>query len=579
MHLVKKVIKGSDYYYLVEKRRDGKRVRTSRTVYIGGWKKLAELVQGQIAGAFPTSFSAQEVGGSLALVDVACDLGIEELIDEICPVRSGSTPIGRQILLMAVHRALSPRWANSKKNLEEVYAGSALAELLPLPEKAVDNRRLDETLSSLTTRQIERIEGAVVERLIEREAIRLDLLAFDTTNFDSYAAASTESRLLKRGHGKSGRPLRVLGLGLLVTEDDGLPLLTFTYPGNENDVTAFARFLSSLDRRQPRLKLPADATIVADGGNISKEVLKRLEDRPRHYVLRLPAKHASGLARPASLELPELGGRLKGKVRASKQHCLVYGAKRYVVDVYSHRMHHRQLPGLRRDRDKARSDLQHLQRQLEKQRQGKRHAEPITSVSLRQRVAKALAREHMTELFLVTIGASEETPMLSFDEPPAAWEHLQTHVLGRTLLVSDRGDWSAERIVEASRQQADNERFFRDAKAPEGASMLPLRHRGDAALRANALCVVLGLALTKVLQRRLRLAGVKTASASSLLRSLRRVKRARLKLPDGAPPALRAFAKAAWVPSERTARQADILGALKLDKRPELGATLFSAKA
>jgi transposase len=346
MHLVKKVIKGSDYYYLVEKRRDGKRVRTSRTVYIGGWKKLAELVQGQIAGAFPTSFSAQEVGGSLALVDVACDLGIEELIDGVCPVRSGSTPIGRQILLMAVHRALSPRWANSKKNLEEVYAGSALAELLPLPEKAVDNRRLDETLSSLTTRQIEMIEKAIVERLIEREATRLDLPAFETTNFDSYAAA---------------------------------------------------------------------------------------------------------------------------------------------------------------------------------------------------------------------------------------WEHLQTHVLGRTLLVSNRGDWSAERIVEASRQQADNERFFRDAKAPEGTSMLPLRHRGDAALRANALCVVLGLMLTKVLQRRLRLAGVKTASASSLLRSLRRVKRARLKLPDEAPPALRALAKVTWVPSERTARQAAILGALKLERRPELGATLISA--
>lgn len=145
--------------------------------------------------------------------------------------------------------------------------------------------------------------------------------------------------------------------------------------------------------------------------------------------------------------------------------------------------------------------------------------------------------------------------------------------------MSDRADWSAERMVEASRQQADNERFSRDAKAPEGTSMLPLRHRRDAALRADALCVVLGLTLTKVLQRRLRITGLKTASASSLLRSLRRVKRARLKLPDGAPPALRTFAKAAWVPSERTARQAAILGALKLDNRPESGAALFSARA
>jgi len=128
-------------------------------------------------------------------------------------------------------------------------------------------------------------------RIVEKLGQGGMVLAFDTTNFDSYAAAKTPSRLLGRGHAKSARPLRVLGLGLLVTEDEGIPLLTFTYPGNENDVTAFGRFLQALDRRRSSLDLPLEATIAADGGNISKEILRRLEEVPRYYVLRLPASH------------------------------------------------------------------------------------------------------------------------------------------------------------------------------------------------------------------------------------------------------------------------------------------------
>lgn len=95
MHLVSKQVKGHEYFYLIEKERRGSRVITSRTVYVGDRQKLAELLQVKASSAFPTSFAPQEVGASLALVEVACDLGIESLIDELSPVRSGAVPVGR----------------------------------------------------------------------------------------------------------------------------------------------------------------------------------------------------------------------------------------------------------------------------------------------------------------------------------------------------------------------------------------------------------------------------------------------------------------------------------------------------
>ncbi len=450
----------------------------------------------------------------------------------------------------------------------------ALAELLPLPAAALDDRRLGEMLSGLTDRQVERIETAVVQRLMEREGVSTHALAFDCTNFDSFAGAKTPSRLLRRGHAKSGRPLRVLGMGLLATADEGMPLLTFAYPGNENDVTAFRRFLRAMDRRRAALALPLETTVAADGGNVSKQLLLRLEADPRYYVMRLPPHHLGDVPRDRRNELPALMGVLKGKVWAKKQTCSVYGVSRCVVDVYSRRMHQRQLPGLQRDRKRARADLLEVQRLLERQRAGLRRAKPLTVRAVQRRVATALSREHMRALFPVQVAKGKGAPILTFTESDEAWQHLQGYVLGRTLLVTNRSDWAPEQIVHASRMQSHNERAFRDLKDPGGASMLPLRHRRDPVLRAHVLLVVLGLIVTKVLQRRVKQAGTPAPSLASVVGPLQQVQRARVQFADDAPPALRALAADTWVPSQRTARQEALLQALGLADRVELGTTI-----
>jgi transposase len=574
MHLVAKQVKGREYFYLVEKgRRDG-RVITTRTVYVGDRQKLAETIQLSASAALPSSFSGQPVGAQLALAVIACELGVAKLIDEVCPVRAGAAPVGTRMVVAAIHRVLAPRGRNGLRNLASFVDGSVLAQLFDCEPSALDDRRMCEMLASLSEKEVDQIEAAVVQRLVESEGISTYALGFDCTNFDSYAGARTRSRLLQRGHAKSGRPLRVLGMGLLVTADEGMPLVTFTYPGNENDVTAFKRFLRALDRRRESLRLPLEMTVAADGGNVSKQLLLRLENDPRYYVLRLPPRHLVELERCKRGELPPLAGSLKGKVWASKHQCAVYGVQRCVVDIYSRRMHQRQLPGLRRDRDHARAELEHLQKLLERQRQGLRRVKPLTVHTLRHRVDKILAREHMVELFRVRIADGKRAPILAFEEPPEAWQHLEDYVLGRTLLVTNRADWAPEQTVHASRIQSHNERVFRDLKDPDGVSMLPLRHRRDGALRAHALVVVLGLILAKVAWRRVKKAGVQAPSLASVLRPLKQVERARLHFRPDAPPALRALAASTWVPSEHTPRQETLLQALKLAERTELGTTL-----
>jgi transposase len=574
MHLVTKRINGSEYFYLLKKERRGKRVVTAKTVYVGNRQKLAELVELSVANAIPAEATTQEIGGSLALTQVAAELGLERIIDAACPApRANAAPIGRRIVLAAIHRALAPRGQNSLLSLQRNYATSALADLLPTASAGLDNRRMCDALGRLTAKEVEAIESAVVRQVVEKEGVALSALAFDCSNFDSYAGARSKSRLLRRGHNKSGKPLRALGLGLLVTADEGLPLLTFAYPGNENDVTAFGRFLKALDRRCASLELQVDTTVAADGGNISRQMLLRLEKKTRHYVLRLPDRHVR-LPPIASTVLPHLGGSLKGKVRARKLVCPVYGVGRCVVDQYSARMHQRQQPGLERDRRRARSDLERLRLLLDRQRKGLRRSKPLTLGVVKRRVAQALSREHMADLFQVQVENEARAPILRFTESATALKHLHDHVLGRTLLVTDRSDWSAEQIVLASRVQSHNESLFRDIKNPAGVSMLPLRHRRDAALRSHALVVVLALLLAKVTQRRLKRAGVDAPSVRATLEQLMGVRRTRLRYGPEAPPALRALAQDRWIPSARSPQQNAMLRTLGLAGRNELGTTL-----
>ena len=181
MHLVTKQVKGHEYYYLVEKGRKDGRVVTVRTVYIGDRQRLAALIAGTAAASTPEAFAAQQVGASLALAAVADELGLAGVIDAVTPVRGGAAPVGRRLVLAAIHRALAPRGENGLSRLADFYRGSVLSEVLPSPAGALDARRLGEMLAGLTARAIDAIEGAVVHRLVEREGITLHALAFDPT--------------------------------------------------------------------------------------------------------------------------------------------------------------------------------------------------------------------------------------------------------------------------------------------------------------------------------------------------------------------------------------------------------------
>ena len=77
---------------------------------------------------------------------------------------------------------------------------------------------------------------------------RKDILYYDCTNY--FFELEEASGLREYGHGKEGRPLPIVGMGLFI-DNDGIPLAFDVYPGNSNE--------------QPTLK-PLERKIIKDYG-------------------------------------------------------------------------------------------------------------------------------------------------------------------------------------------------------------------------------------------------------------------------------------------------------------------------
>lgn len=578
MQLIAKTIKGQKYWYLVEKGRKNGVVTNVKTIYIGKADRLAQMLAdpGTTEAAFPTAFRSREAGASAALWAEAHALDIVAIIDRVLGPRRSDAAVsyGALFVAAAIQRAIAPPARKSSEQLRAWYEGCGLSDFMPVDPAGLDARRVHEALSCLRAPDLERLEERITAAVLAVHHPSLSTLAFDTTNFDSYAGPGNSSRLLRRGHAKSKRTdLRVLGLGLLATADDGLPLLSFVYPGNRADVRSFGSFLRRLQVRQRALGVDTQTTVVCDGGNLSRAIVERMERERVHYIARLPTGHAPAADALATDALAPLSGRLSADCRAHMLDTAVYEQSRTVVAVYSKPMHEAQLPGLLRDRKKAEESLRALQQRLSRQRRGqgvRKHW--LTREGVRKRGAEALSRQHMAELYPVEVGGTDEAPTLQFHFDEAAWQRLERHRLGRTVIVTDRKQWSVEAIVEALREQIHVEDAFRQLKDPQWSAAVPLRHRTDPMLRVHAFIAVLSLLLCRLLVRRLRLAGVE-ATVSEALYELTELRLARVHYGRAASPLLRKMAAQREVPPAATARQRELVHALGLDEIARLGPT------
>ena len=458
----------------------------------------------------------KRVGDVGALAWVAEQLDVVRLIDKACGHVSPSKgpSVGELALGVALQRACAP---GAKRDLAEFLDG-CIPRISCLPTERFTGQVFHRGAVGVTDEQLERAQLAIAHAAVTRFGLSAEVLAFDSTNFDTHIATTTEGELAQRGHAKSKRSdLRVVGLGVLVSETGHVPLLYRTYPGNSSDQEVLTSCLKGLARLHDELDAAeggarkSGRTLVRDGGFWSPQLELELESARYHSLISLPLSHAAS-AKALSFaaergRMQPLRGELKD-VRAARLEAQVGELDRTLIVVESLELLRGQKRGIAVALRKAKIELRTIERRVQ--------AGKIDQPTLEARVKKALAREHLADFVVTTIGGSTSKPTLHWKVDAALRHELERTRLGRRVLCTDRKLWGTERIVYAFRGQWNVEELFRRSKKGGLVPWGPSFQRADSSLRLHTFATVLGLTLVALAK----LALGSKKSALALMREL-----------------------------------------------------------
>lgn len=527
MHVFEREVNGHRYRIAAQSVWDSTRGRSvGRQVVLGpaAPPPVADLGATRTVGT-------QALGDVGALVWIAEQLDLIAHIDRACGdlgAKSGPS-IGELVVAVAIQRACSP---GPKRDLGE-FLDASVARLSCLPGTAFSGQAFHRLAQQVTDRQLEQAQVAIAKAAVTRFELSTDVLAFDTTNFDTHIATVTRGELARRGHAKSKRrDLRVVGLGVLVSETGHVPLLYRTYAGNGSDqgvlqscLEGLGELHDALDAGEQRPR-PAQRTLVRDGGFWSPQLELELDGSGYGSLISLPLGHS---AAEQALEMAARRGAMKplsgklSEVRAARMRTKVGALDRTLVVVESQELLQGQKRGIAVALRKAKGELRKLERLTEA---GRLHR----SV-LERRAQKVLAREHLSTFVVTTIGGEEKAPTFRWCVDASLRRRLENTRLGRRVLCTDRHIWSTGRVVNAFRGQWNVEELFRRTKKGGLVPWGPSYQWADASLRLHTFATVLGLTLVSLAKIALGAAD----SARAMMRSLAAIRATLVRTTTGGP--------------------------------------------
>jgi transposase len=494
MHIFEREMRGRRYRIAAQSVWDSARGRSvARQAILGPAEAAptADLGETRTVGT-------RAVGDVGALLWIAEQLDLVGHIDRACAghgAKDGPS-VGEMVLAVALQRVCAP---GPKRDLSEFLDGS-VPRVSCLPGAAFTGQAFHRMAQRVTERELEVAQISLAKAAVGRFELSTDVLAFDTTNFDTHIATTTGGELARRGHAKSKRSdLRVVGLGLLVSETGQVPLLYRTYAGNGSDqgvlescLTGLGELHDALDQGEGRSR-PAERTLVRDGGFWSPQLELDLDVAGYYSLISLPLSHNASEAALVFAARRGATKKLSGDladVRAARTRSVVGKLDRTLVVVESKELLEGQKRGIAAALVKATAELERLDRRAQAGR--------IRRASLEHRVTKALRREHLSSFVVPEIGGTEAAPTLRWHIDDERRRHLEKTRLGRRVLCTDRHSWSTERIVHAFRGQWNVEEMFRRAKKGGIAPWGPSFQRADGSLRIHTFATVIGLMLVSL---------------------------------------------------------------------------------
>lgn len=511
------------YYYIVESRRINGKPRPVVIGYIGSIEKLLELLQGK---RNPKKIKSYSHGSIIAFLKIAEKLQIVPIINKyICsnrkgwnkkPIRNGLTA-GITIVLAAIGRACEP---TSKRGWWEWAKDTSFEHLLRVSLAKVDSQHFWDLMDCLPENAIEKIEEEILQNVLKYYPLNEDTLFYDTTNFFTFINSQNENcNIAKRGKNKQKRDdLRQIGMALVVTQNDHIPLLHHVYEGNSSDSEVFRKLVFSIKNRMKKLNIDINKhTLVFDRGCNSKKNLRHIKRLKLHYVAALTPYHHKELIKEAQNNFKKI--KIKtNNINIYRTKKIIWDQERTVLVFISEKLKLGQIQGVYQTLEKKKKQLRKIQRSLSNPKTKKR-----TKESLEKLLDKVLKGQFMDGLISYKLTSIKEGKwQLSYRTEKTKLKKLEDQ-LGFRILMTNRYEWDNKKIIEAFNGQSNVEDSFKQVKNSYHLAIRPSFHWTDQKLKVHFFLCIIGYLIAAIIFHESKKAGFK-GNLNSLLEILNKIR-------------------------------------------------------
>src|SRR6266705_2558213 len=510
--LYKKVISGKPYWYLREMGWvDGKPKMISEW-YVGTAADIEALLDAREHTMLPERTRHLDFGAVAAVWGLLTDLGVAAVIDAHAGARPSGLALspGTYLALAVLNRVVDPC---SKRASADWWRTTAADRFTKIAASALDHRRFWDAFHAVPLAALASIEQQLALAVCARFGLDTSSVALDMTNFATFIDTGNDrAPIAQRGKAKQKRAdLRLVGLGLVVTRDGGLPLTWHAYPGDKPDVTQFPGMIDQLKTQYEAVCAAAGAdagaaemTVVFDAGQNSEANFAHLAESGLHYIGSVPASDCPDLtALPASkrtlVDEDRFGGLTAYDTRRA-----VYGAQRRAILTHSPELRDSQARGfdgttLAKAGKKLGELAATLGRGKTRRPRDKVEAE-IAAITGKPWVRRVIRWE--------LTGVQPKDLRLTWHADQDARAALEEEIFGKHVLITDHDDWPAAEVIAGYRSQSEAEFSFRQLKDPHVVSFSPMHHWTEHNIRVHVFTCVLALQLAHLMRYRARQASL-----------------------------------------------------------------------
>lgn len=527
--IIKKYKNGNAYYYAVQSKRVKGKPRIVWQKYLGSVDAIIKRCQQNLA-PLPTETVLFEAGGVAVLLNIATQLGLIELINELVPKRQQGPSVGHYITLAVLNRVLDP---SSKSQIGDWYHDTVLQRLWGFSPDMFNSQRYWDHMEMISDDAMDKIQNFLVERIKREFKIDPQPLLYDTTNFFTYIDTHNDrNKIAKRGKNKQKRSdLRQVNLALLTTRDFQIPLFHKAYEGNTPDIKFFPQVVQDLlGRHAAVFGHFHDSTLVFDKGNLSDANLETLLYSGMHFVAGMKSEML-----PEIFTTPIDQFQEALKIPGTRFHESIvelHGKSCKAVVSYSESFFTQQLASLTATMTKCQDKLNDLQNELLPWISTKRPKGPRpTKAKVKEKLKHILAPQHMASVFTVDLEEFDGLPYLRYSVNRKELDRLTSTCLGRTLLITNRQNWLPTETISSYRELANIEDAFKHMKNRDYLRWQPAFHWTDQKIRVHTFYCVLALLLATLARKTAWEAGIEV-SLAVLLDDLSAMKEVALLYPD-----------------------------------------------